>query len=513
MKSIVILYNESDCSYKNEKVFDGKSAVEKTTQFFGENNFPTVTKVFTVENKPTITELLSEINQIASANNADFVIFSYNDLPFLNLELTKKLIENHKEYRSEYTFADGYPYGFTPEIIDCGTLRILEELTKTTQIELGKSEISRDWLYSLIKTDINSFEVESILAPEDWRLYRFAFHCGKKDNFMQCVALKNEMRISLSVNELCKIASKTLGCLKTIPGFYNIQIADKVYSDSIYLPYNKAYEEKYSLSPVKSTKSMSYENFATLVEKIAEFSEKAVISLSAWGEPFENPDCLKMIEKILSYDGLSVFIETKALSITDDFCNELQKIVEKSAKRTNGWQKIMMSVILDSMTSKTYVKLHPNAKEEDFQIAVNNISKLQNVIPSCVYPQFVRMNENEDELEAFYRYWSEKSNASNGNVIIQKYDDYAGLLPQCKPADLSPLERDPCWHIRRDMTILSNGDVPSCHSCVLSEIVGNVFTQSLEEVWHKSDEILNQHINKKYNQRCERCDEYYTFNF
>ncbi|MCF0241398.1 MAG: SPASM domain-containing protein, partial [Treponema sp.] len=112
-----------------------------------------------------------------------------------------------------------------------------------------------------------------------------------------------------------------------------------------------------------------------------------------------------------------------------------------------------------------------------------------------------------------FAYWNEKTNPSGGNLIIQKYDDFAGLLPPCKPADLSPLERNPCWHTRRDMNILSNGDVISCRECVLSNVVGNVFKESLEEVWHKNDDILVQHIGRKYNELCGKCDESYTYNF
>ena len=150
--------------------------------------------------------------------------------------------------------------------------------------------------------------------------------------------------------------------------------------------------------------------------------------------------------------------------------------------------------------------------------AQDAVSLLQTALPGSVYPQFVRMNENENELEAFYRYWNEKSNPSGGNLIIQKYDDFAGSLPPCKPADLSPLERDPCWHLRRDFTVLFNGDVPVCHTCWKDNIIGNAFTQKLEEIWHKTDELLGNHINKNYCcagkcANCEKCDEWYTFNF
>ena len=502
MKTIVIFY-DNDSSYANEKVFNGKSAVELSSEWAKSLNLP----VFTVKSN-TLSQLLCDMKEICTKENADTAVFSYIDLPFIDKSLSEKIIDSHITYKSEYTFADGYPYGFAPEALNAGTIGILAELSKNTQKTLGDQRVSRDGIYNLIKTDINAFDVETVIADSDWRLLRLSFHCGTKDNFMQCKALSEAAGNKNGVEELSEIASKTLGCLKTVPGFYNIQISGKSSYESVYLP-----------CTVPVNEDMPFDKCSSLIEKIAEFSENAVISLSAWGEPLYHPDFLKIVEKILSYPGLSVFFETDGLLVTEDLCNSLAKISNAAAPRTHQWQKIMVAVTLDAATEPTYQKLHKNSPQGAFQKAVNAVSLLQNALPGQVYPQFVRMNDNEAELEAFFRYWNEKSNPSGGNLIIQKYDDFAGLLPECKPADLSPLERDPCWHLRRDLTILSNGDTPACRACVNGGSPcgtiksGNVFNESLEEVWHKTDSLLLNHINKNYCQKCEKCDEWYTFNF
>ncbi len=452
------------------------------------------------------TDLLEEFCTIAEEQKADTIIYAYSDCPFLNVELTKKLLSSHEEYKSEYTFADGYPYGFCPEILNVGTAKILLELSKTTQTAEGEKEVNRDTLFNIIKTDINSFDVESIIAPEDWRLYRFAFHCGTKDNFLQCRNLfetaDGDEKIILDAEKLSNLAAKSVNCLKTVPGFYNIQITGNAKNTNcIYYP------------ALESIPDMQLADFENLVDKIAAYSENAVISLSAWCEPLYNENCLQMIQKVLSYDGLSVFMETNGLEVTEDFCSKLSQIVNSAQPRTNGWSKVMIAIVMDAFSAQTYKSIHKNAAESDFSTAVSAVAKLQTVIPGCVYPQFVRMNENESELESFYRYWNEKTNASGGNLIIQKYNSLAGDLPQRKVADLTPVERNVCWHLRRDMTILANGDVPLCHSCVQKQIIGNILEKSIETVWHELDAELANHINKKYCDKCGKCDEYYTFNF
>ena len=523
MKTIVIFY-DNDSSYSKEKAFGGKSAVELSMQWAASLGL----EAFTLKSA-TLAELLFDMKKLCDEKQAQTVLFSFIDLPYLNKSVSKKILDSHIEYKSEYTFADGYPYGFAPEALNTGTLGILSELAKTTQKTLGDAPVSRDGIYNLIKTDINSFDVETIIADSDWRLLRLGFHCGKKDNFMQAKALYEEatkagetLGEQADAEKLSALASKTSACLKTVPGFYNLQISDAVSSDAVYLPYCAAYEGKYKLSPIadKSKEKLPYMDFekcCALIDQIAQFSESAVISLSAWGEPLSHPRFPEIVEKILSYSSLSVFFETDGLLVTNELCTKLSAIEKSAAARTNGWQKIMVAVILDAASEATYKTLHKNSPEGAFQKALNSVTLLQNALPGCVYPQFVRMNENEAELETFFRYWNEKSNPSGGNLIIQKYNDFAGLLPPCKPADLSPLERDPCWHIRRDMTILSNGDVPYCHSCVLGEpdcaVAGNAFKESLETIWHKTDDLLLNHINKNYCGKCEKCDEWYTFNF
>ena len=519
MKTIVIFYDDNS-PYADNKAFNGKSAVELSALWAEELKL----EAYTVK-AANLTELLCNIKELCSQHEAENVVFSYNDLPYLNKKLSQKIIDSHIKYKSEYTFADGYPYGFAPEALNAGTVGILAELSKTTQASLGEKAVTRDGIYNLIKTDINSFDVETVLADADWRLLRLAFHFGKKDNFMQCKALFDSASADdfEDAEKLSKIASVNPACLKTVPGFYNIQIADKVSYDAIYLPYNKAYEEKTGLSPLNAaaTSIMPFEKYSKLIDDIASYSEEAVIGLSAWGEPLSHPRFIEIVEKILSYQGLSAFFETDGLLVTEELCKKLSELEKSALPRTNGWQKIMIAVTLDAASDATYKAIHKNCPENAFQQAFTATGLLSAALPGCVYPQFVRMNENEAELETFFRYWNEKSNPSGGNLIIQKYNDFAGLLPQCKPADLSPLERDPCWHLRRDMTILSNGDVPYCHSCVLGDpscdgkslTAGNVFTESLETIWHKTDEQLLNHINKKYCGKCEKCDEWYTFNF
>ena len=495
MKSIVVLFDQKN-KYENEKLFGGKSAVELCKEAASSFGY----EVKTISDLPDIASLFDSLAQICTQNQADSVIFSFADCPFLNKDLAKELCDVHFEYKAEYTFAEGYPYGFAPELLDAGTIKILAELAKTTAAPTGQKKITRSSVMDLIKTDINSFEVETVLAPVDWRLYRLCFDCAKKENLIACQKLFELTQGKGSAAELSQKAVETPEILKTVPAFYNLELAQKCHGSCTYCPYPAAMK-KQGKEAACADGIMDTQKAFALIEQISQYSAEAVIGLSAWGECFNHPDLYKIIEKILSYPGLSVFIEADGNSIPQDFAQKAGELVKNAEERTNGWEKFMLVVSMDGFTEKTCKSLRGDSF--DLQKVVDTVENLQKELPGCVFPQFVRMNQNESELEGFFRYWNEKTNASNGNFIIQKHNCFAGLLKNEEPADLSPLERNPCWHIRRDMTILYNGDVPLCYCRVLEDIQGNVFEQGIEPVWNKLKE----------DNKCGGCDEFYTFNF
>ena len=188
--------------------------------------------------------------------------------------------------------------------------------------------------------------------------------------------------------------------------------------------------------------------------------------------------------------------------------NKISQIVKNSEARTNGKEKIYWIVSVDAANQEVYEKIH--GKNSSFEQSCSAVLKLSSLFENCVYPQFMRLKENEESLETFYRFWKEKNDE---NLIIQKYDWFAGFLEDKKTADLTPITRNPCWHLRRDFVILLNGDVTICREELLNSSQGNVFSESLENIWQKRKTFLEDFVKGNYNQLCEKCDEYYTFNF
>jgi len=452
------------------------------------------------ENEWNASKIAKNIFLCCSKFEIKTAIYAWIDLPFLNNDLTQRLFDMHQECLSEYTFADGYPYGISPEIIDVGTASILSKLSEDKNIPA-----SRTALMDIMKGDINSFEIETEISDVDYRPLRISLESSSKGGFVSCKNLaesfNNQDLSSLDVIELCEKASSNANVLRNVPHYFDIQITSNVHHKTSYSPEN-------ANIGIENLSDMKLSDFENIVKKIVSFNPSAVVSLSCFGEPLLHNDFISFIEIVLCAE-LRLLIETDGIEIVDNssILNNLKSILGKYPNANIDW-----IIDIDGADSSFYSKIR-NAPESDFEKATKSVQLLSDVFPNHVYPQFTRMNENEENLERFFRFWKNPENSSNGNLIIKKYDSLCQKLPDKKPADLSPLVRIPCWHLCRDFVILCDGSVPKCRSCGKSELRGNAFSDDFETIWENGKVDFVEQVDKKYNGNCGGCDEYYTFSF
>lgn len=552
MKTLVILYKPlieastdgfASTYFADEKLFAQKSAFERATEWTQSVKNSVATEIVLKTDiqadggNVRFSALLHRINELVQKHHADFAVYAWADCPFLDAKLTAELIDYHTKYKAEYTFAEGYPYGFAPEIIDAGTLRILSALADSKP-ELKSAILDRESIFTLLKTDINSFEIETVIAPADWRYLRLKLCCNSKRDSLACkylfdlatkasVAKLEEnlegkafpspahgcgLPLPHGANELSALAEKSAQVQRTLPAYYNIQLFSQSELQTIYEP------------PV-DTASMNFQHFQKLIGDIADFSDDAVISLSFLGDPLYHCDFLQCAQAVLEHKKLSLLIETDGLCVTTKIATAIKALVTENSVRANGQKAVNWIIRLDAADEKTYQKIHnPNGTtiEKSTSCAAANLATAENAVtilkklfPDAVYPQMVRMNCNENQLEGFFRRWKADE---NGELIIQKYDHVSHLLSDERPADLSPAKRYACWHLKRDMNILADGRVVRCKAAAFATdtddaILGNAFTESLQDVWARGENNLKEQLNGSYKGQCGVSDEYYTFNF
>ena len=493
MKTCVFLYAAQKGDFADQAWFNGASAREKSAAWA--KKVDSCKAIDVIETEVSLRALLRRMERVLTENGADFAVYAWADCPFLNSRLTSELIALHTKYKAEYTFADGYPYGVTPELIDAGTVRILAQLA-SSKSEFSDEALKRDSLFSLIKTDINSFEIETFIAPEDYRYLRLDLSCSSVRSSMACRRLGALCADTEDADLLCETARKSAEVQRTLPAFYNVQIHSGGKAESIY-------------EPSVPAAAMEFANFKKFLDEAASFSPDAVVGLSFLGEPSRHADFILFAEEVLKRPEFSLLIETDAQSLSPQAIERIHTAAGENPLRGTGYKAVNWIVKLDACDEATYKSIRSSGTLAAAEQAVHVLKPL---FPNAVYPQMLRMKCNEDQLERFYRKWKADG---TGELIIQKYDTISGFLEDRRPADLSPAVRIPCWHIKRDLCILADGQVPRCKAAVFCshDFYGNAFTDGLESVWNKGNAELQKQLNGVYAGDCGKSDEYYTFNF
>jgi len=533
MNALLVLYGGSLSNEAAEVLFDGKNSlemtIERSRQFpsvgktvllaAAESSFP-VYEGIEIDKRAswTVKNLLEAL--AAHSEGFDLTYFAWADCPFLDPELAKRLAERHLRYAAEYSYADGWPYGIAPELLSPGTAAILAKI-------LGDNDngpVERDSLFSVLQKDINAFDIETEISPVDLRCHRLKLCADSKRNLLLLRRFAQEGRGVPDTAVIERIIAEKPEILRTLPAFYPVQVYGGCPQTCAFCPWPKAGGGAIT----ERRDYMEAGRFDSLLEKIAAFSGDAVIDLSLWGELSLHPQKMELIEMVLRRPELDLIIETSGIGWKDDEIDKCAALAKTAGGRASpsGKNKFRLSWIisLDTADSARYKEIRGSGFAEANDLA----KKLLTLFPGDAYVQAVRTAGAEDDIEKFYRSWKEIT-PNTSNIIIQKYDDFCGFLPRKQASDLSPVQRQPCWHLMRDMPVLIDGTVPLCREQIAgingtAINLGNVFTEpgaganALEVIWEKGRRFYTEQAGqlpggKKYDSLCAGCDEYYTYNF
>lgn len=455
----------------------------------GRVSLPASVKVFEVRDT-SAAGVLSVLTELSA--EAEAVLYKRADEPWMMADEASLILSEHVKYRAHYSFADGYPAGSTPVVLSPSLPRLLAKL-----VEESDDTAVADWLFTILQRDINSFDVETLLSPVDFRMLRITFRCDTRANFVLCsrfqAILCDEATGSVVPKDrYVRAVESNYGRLRTLPMYMSVEVTTAHPQKITYLPDVSAGDTR-----TDGPANMPVGRFRELVSGLSSYSPEATVGICTWGEPLLHPDFPALVEAVCDTQGLSLLVETSGIG------RPVAEIVELAKRYGN---RVRWIVALDAIEEDTYRELRGDGFPEAKAFAETLIAE----VPAYSYVQAVRMKETEAHLETFWRYWKEKTD----HIIIQKYDDFCGQLPPRKVTDLSPVQRFPCWHNKRDLYVRIDGTVPRCREDIRSDhALGNLYEQSFEDIWEAGEAVHRDQVAGRYTEICENCDEYYTFNF
>ena len=403
------------------------------------------------------------------------------DSPLYIFDETCALIEQHQKYFAHYSFCDGYPAGATPELFSVEALPMLHAL--------ASPDTRFSNLFAVIQQDINAFDIETRIAPQDFRLLRLVLRADSRRNTLLCRRLAERLDVKntrwFSKDELITVLDQADLDFRTLPASLNWILHSTVSRPAVYYPNSTPHS------------GSQYELVVDAVQSVVEWTGDLVLTLSHLGEPSEYAGIYDLIAQCASIPGVRVVVETDGIGWQYDQLKDLAGLHDQ----------IDWILFLDSVDPALYQQIRPDG---NFDAAITATEDFLQLFPDSTYIQAVRMDISESHMLDFYRFWQEKT----GHVIIQKYNSYSGALPEHRPADTSPIRRMPCWRLKREMTVMPDGGVAMCHVDVIDpSIAGNIFRQSPDAIWDSFFSLYRQHVDGRYPALCVNCDEYYTFTF
>jgi spiro-SPASM protein len=311
-----------------------------------------------------------------------------------------------------------------------------------------------------------------------------------------------------SYTEIKNIIDSNPDILFIGPSYIEVELTGRCESDCLFCYRN-------TLEPVHG--DMESKTFSAILEGLREFNLPYTLCFSGSGEPMEHPEFYSFMETALRENLLEqLIIETNGIKADANFKNFM-------AKSDN--HKVKAIINNNAIDKESYIRFH---KTDVFDAVFNNITSLAELnsdertgkrIEERIYIQIMKINETDElskegdvksYLDKYYNFWEKQKLP----IILQKQNIYFGRIPDRRYSDLSPAKRTPCWHLQRDMYILSDGTITFCKQYIdAKNNYGNIKDEKLKEIWNKQKDSFLKDYRGELTTDCKNCDEWYTFNF
>ncbi|MFH1452231.1 MAG: radical SAM protein [archaeon] len=246
-----------------------------------------------------------------------------------------------------------------------------------------------------------------------------------------------------------------------------------------------------------------------LFEKIIKQSKtNNNIILHHFGDPLLHPRLDQILEICNKY-GINASFSTNPSSLTD---SKIKIIFDKKLNN--------LHISLDGATKSTYEKIRRG--RADYNLSIENINKFleeknkRKLTKPYTTIAIIRMKETRDEIDSFIKIWKNKKGIDN--VEVKEFITWDGSMKEIISLGyefshkFKQKKYYPCFWPWGKLTITWDGlVVPCCFDYDAKLVLGDLKTQSLNEIWNskKMQEFREMQIKNSFPEGhlCRNCRE------
>lgn len=237
---------------------------------------------------------------------------------------------------------------------------------------------------------------------------------------------------------------------------------------------------------------LSFELFRKCADEVARLAPDTECWFSFCGEPLLEPDALFRMIAYGKQAGLrSLNINSNGLLMTRELADRVLD---------SGVDLVVFGI--DGFSRETYERIRVGGVRDELYGNVERLLRLRHGRSAGpeVQVQFIVMDENEHELEAFEDHWL----ARGAVVKVRNQLSWGGRF--ATPLNVPQEDRIPCpWAVTM-MHVFWDGRVPRCPGDTEGhEGVGNAWDDSLAILWGRLGEYREKHLSGRFDLLPERC--------